>query len=312
MKFIISGGAGFIGSHVVDKVLSEGHSVVVVDNLSSGNTENINQHLDNELFEFVEFDVTDSEIQNLIATREPSAIIHLAAQIDVRESVEDPVNDAVQNIIGTINILEGARKANSQRVVFTTSGGAIYGNSEQFPLVEDTIARPQSPYGASKLAAEEYCAVYHRLYGIEWNSIAPSNVYGPRQSPHGEAGVVAIFNSAIINNRQTLLFGDGKNTRDYVFVSDVANAFYLAATSGVHGERFHACTGVETQDRELHAAICSALNASSTPKVSPPRTGDIRRSCLSPSKAVELLNWKPQTSLPEGLDTTAEFFKNKS
>lgn len=253
MRILVTGAAGFIGSNLVDRLLDDGHDVVGIDNLSRGTRVNLP---DSELkagrgFSFIEADVTDPRLAATVADADVGVICHLAAQIDVRVSVQDPIEDARLNVLGTINVLEAARKAGVRKVVFTSSGGSIYGEPKRMPVDEKAPVNPLSPYAASKVSGEIYLGMYHALYGLETTALALSNVYGPRQDPHGEAGVVAIFGNALLRGRPATIFGDGSAVRDYVFVDDVTDAFSRAIGDVGDGRRFNIGTGVGTSVRDL-------------------------------------------------------------
>lgn len=311
MQTVVTGGAGFIGSHLVDLLVGDGHQVTVIDNLSSGRTENIASHLESGAVELLEQDIRDADFEAIFRRVEPEVVFHLAAQIDVRRSVEDPLLDAEMNITATIRLADAARRTGVRRVVHTSSGGSIYGEPEQLPATERLHVDPKSPYAASKVAGELYLNVYRQLYGLETSFIAPANVYGPRQNPFGEAGVVAIFSRNLLDGNPTCVFGGGTNTRDYVYVGDVARAFYLASAEAGDGERFNIGTGVETTDRALHTAVAKAVGAPDEPNDEPARLGDVARSSLSYEKAERVLGWAPQISLDEGVARTVEYFRNE-
>lgn len=229
MRTVVTGGAGFIGSHLVDLLIKEGHEVVVIDNLSRGRLENLSDAEATGKLTFVEADLLDVDFNEFLGTHKPEVIFHLAAQIDVRHSVVDPLHDAETNILSTIRIADAARQHGVRKVVFTSSGGSIYGEPSEFPVDETVPVDPHSPYAASKVSGEIYLNTFRHLYGLDCSHIAPANVYGPRQDPHGEAGVVAIFALRLLGGLDTKVFGDGGNTRDYVYVGDVVRAFYLAS-----------------------------------------------------------------------------------
>lgn len=306
MRTLVTGGAGFIGSHLVDALIEEGHSVAVLDNLSSGRTDNLKHQPSVEL---VEGDVRDEGVEGIVDKLAPEVIFHLAAQIDVRKSVEEPIADARVNILATINLAEAARKAGVRKIVHTSSGGSIYGTPDTFPVDESFPVDPHSPYAASKLAGEQYLGTFRHLYGIQASYIAPANVYGPRQNPHGEAGVVAIFSENLLRGKPTKIFGGGTNTRDYVYVGDVARAFVLAAGERGDGTRFNIGTSVETTDRDLHSLVAKHADAPDTPQDFPPRLGDVPRSSLSYARAREVLGWEPTVSLDEGVARTVDYFR---
>lgn len=306
MRTLVTGGAGFIGSHLVDALIGEGHSVAVLDNLSSGRADNLKHQPSVEL---VEGDVRDEGVEGIVDKLAPEVIFHLAAQIDVRKSVEDPIADARVNILATINLAEAARKAGVRKIVHTSSGGSIYGTPDTFPVDESFPVDPHSPYAASKLAGEQYLGTFRHLYGIQASYIAPANVYGPRQNPHGEAGVVAIFSENLLRGNPTKIFGGGTNTRDYVYVGDVARAFVLAAGERGDGTRFNIGTSVETTDRDLHSLVAKHADAPDTPQDFPPRLGDVPRSSLSYARAREVLGWEPTVMLDEGVARTVDYFR---
>lgn len=304
MRTLVTGGAGFIGSHLVDLLVAEGHQVTVLDNLSHGKRSNLTaEHT------FLEADVLEVDFEEVFAEHEPEVVFNLAAQIDVRASVEDPLHDAQTNILSVIRIADAARKTGVRKIVHTTSGGAIYGEPENLPVDESVPVDPYSPYAASKYAGEVYLNTFRHLYGLECSHIAPANVYGPRQDPHGEAGVVAIFAQNLLDGKPTKVFGEGENTRDYVYVGDVVRAFYLAAGQLGGGLRFNVGTSVETTDRELHTLVAQAAGAVDAPEYAPARLGDLPRSALSYDRAREVLGWQPQVPIAEGVARTVDYFR---
>ncbi|GAB3707634.1 NAD-dependent epimerase/dehydratase family protein [Corynebacterium nasicanis] len=309
MHTLVTGGAGFIGSHLVDLLIAEGHDVVVVDNLSHGRLENLAQAQESGRLTFLEADVLEVDFDALVEKHRPEVIFHLAAQIDVRESVADPLHDAETNILATIRLADAARKHGVRKIVHTSSGGSIYGTPDTFPVGEDTPVDPHSPYAASKYAGEVYLNTFRHLYGLDCSHIAPANVYGPRQDPHGEAGVVAIFAQRLLAGEPTRVFGDGGNTRDYVFVGDVVRAFWLASGEAGSGLRFNIGTSVETSDRQLHTLVAEAVGAPDDPEYAPARLGDVPRSALSFERAREVLGWEPLTPITEGVAQTVEYFR---
>lgn len=308
MKALVTGGAGFIGSHLVDLLLEEKHDVVVLDDLSSGKLDNIRRPLDSGAIQFVQGDIRTVDYFRLFEEYRPEVVFSLAAQIDVRKSVSDPLLDAETNILSVIKMAEAARKLGVRKIVHASSGGSIYGIPESFPVSEHTKVDPHSPYAVSKLAGEFYLNAFGHLYGLETSFIAPSNVYGPRQNPFGEAGVVAIFAQRLLNGEQTVMFGGGKNTRDYVYVKDVAKAFLAAAYLG-NGTRFNIGTGVETTDLELHSEVALAVGTEASPLDQSARLGDLPRSSLDSSLAKQILEWEPQVQLKEGIAATVEYFR---
>ena len=312
MRVLVTGGAGFIGSTLVDRLLAERHEVTVVDDLSRGRLENLESaRAAGARFGFHHMDVNDPAIESVVVGARPEVVFHLAAQIDVRLSVEDPVHDAQVNVVGTVRLAEAARRAGVRRIVFTSSGGSIYGPVTELPVAESRPVDPLSPYAAGKIAGEIYLEMYSRLYGLEWAGVAPANVYGPRQDPHGEAGVVAIFSQRLLSGAPTRVFGDGGNTRDYVYVDDVVDAFVRAATvPAAAGLRFNVGTGVETSDRELHSLVAEAAGAPDDPEYAPARLGDVARSALDAARAGEVLGWSPQVSIAAGVARTVDYFRS--
>lgn len=308
MHCLVTGGAGFIGSHLVDLLVEEGHSVTVLDNLSSGRLVNLASARQNGDVNVIEGDIRTVDYDELFTQHPTEVVYHLAAQIDVRKSVEDPVSDCETNVLATVKLADAARRHGVRKIVHTSSGGSIYGQPESFPVDEETSVAPESPYAAGKAAGELYLEMFSRLYGIGCSFVAPANVYGPRQNPHGEAGVVAIFSQRLLNGEPTKVFGTGSNTRDYVYVKDVARAFYLSSKNEANGERFNIGTGIETSDRELHTLVAKAVGAPDEPIFAPARKGDVPRSALNSSKAKKLLGWEPCLTLEAGIKETVGFF----
>ncbi|AMT69476.1 NAD-dependent epimerase/dehydratase family protein [Mycobacteroides immunogenum] len=309
MRAMVTGAAGFIGSTLVDRLLADGHEVTGLDNLATGKVANLESAEAHSAFSFVKDDIVEADLDAVVAEYSPEVIFHLAAQIDVRHSVADPRFDSSVNVVGTVRLAEAARKAGVRKIVHTSSGGSIYGTPEQIPTSEAVPTDPHSPYAAGKVAGEIYLNTFRHLYGLECSHIAPANVYGPRQDPHGEAGVVAIFAQALLSGRPTKVFGDGGNTRDYVFVDDVVEAFVRASGPDGGGQRFNIGTGVETSDRQLHSLVAAAAGASDNPEFHPPRLGDLRQSCLDVGLAKRVLGWEPKVPLADGIGRTVEFFR---
>jgi len=293
VRAIVTGGAGFIGSHVVEALLDRGDEVHVLDDLSKGKRENVPDGAELHVADIREPDAVFDAVR-------PEAVLHLAAQADVRVSVERPALDADVNVVGTVRILEAARRHDAQ-VVFASTGGAIYGECDG-PAPEAAPRRPLAPYGASKLCGEEYLATYNRLYGASHVALRFGNVFGPRQEPHGEAGVVAIFMGLLHDGGVPKIFGDGRQTRDYVFVGDVARA--VLAALGRDGAVFNVGTGLETSVLELYAAIQDAAGTEREPAFEPPRIGELQRSVLDVSLAERELDWRAEYSLAQGLAAT--------
>ncbi len=309
MRALVTGAAGFIGSTLVDRLLADGHTVVGLDNFATGRATNLEHLADNPAHAFVEADIVDADLNAILGEHRPEVVFHLAAQIDVRHSVADPQFDASVNVIGTVRLAEAARRAGVRKVVHTSSGGSIYGTPARYPTPETVPTDPASPYAAGKVAGEIYLNTFRHLYGLDCSHIAPANVYGPRQDPHGEAGVVAIFAQALLAGKPTKVFGDGTKTRDYVFVDDVVDAFVKAAGNAGGGLRFNIGTGIETSDRQLHSAVAAAVGGPDDPEFHPDRLGDLKRSCLDIGLAAEVLGWRPQVRLDEGIRRTVDYFR---
>ncbi|APA74250.2 GDP-mannose 4,6-dehydratase [Mycobacterium avium subsp. hominissuis] len=311
MRALVTGAAGFIGSTLVDRLLADGHTVVGLDNFASGRASNLEHLVGNPAHVFVEADIVTADLEAILDEHRPEVVFHLAAQIDVRHSVADPQFDASVNVIGTVRLAEAARRAGVRKIVHTSSGGSIYGTPPTYPTPETVPTDPASPYAAGKVAGEIYLNTFRHLYGLDCSHIAPANVYGPRQDPHGEAGVVAIFAQALLSGKPTKVFGDGNNTRDYVFVDDVVDAFVKASGDAGGGQRFNIGTGVETSDRQLHSAVAAAVGGPDDPEFHPPRLGDLKRSCLDIGLAARVLGWQPKVGLQQGVARTVEYFRNR-
>ena len=308
MRCLVTGGAGFIGSNLVDTLLARGDTVIVVDDLSTGRRENLEAALGAGA-KLVEGDIRDTAaLVELTREAEPDVVFHMAAQIDVRRSVADPAFDASINVGGTANVLDAVRAAGAQRVVFTSTGGAIYGegDGQELPLGEDAPIAPIAPYGQSKFAGEGYLALYERLYGLSSVSLRLGNVYGPRQDPLGEAGVIAIFCGRLLGGEQPTVYGDGTQTRDYIHVDDVIAAALAAAESEVSGP-INVGTGRETDVLELVSRLGELGGGDHfEPEFAPPRTGEVQRISIDPSRAKQELGWRPQIGLEEGLRLTLD------
>ena len=302
MRAVVTGGAGFIGSTLVDALVTRGDEVHVVDDLSSGRREQVNADATLHVA-----DVRDPLV-DVFGEAQPKVVFHLAAQIDVRVSVADPVADARANVLGTLNVLEAAR-AHGAQVIFASTGGAIYGECDDGPASEDAPRLPLSPYGTSKLAAEEYLATWNRLHGTRHVALRLGNVYGPRQDPHGEAGVVAIFLSRIRDGHEATIYGDGSQTRDYVFSGDVARAF--VGSVGADGGVFNVGTGEETSVVALWEACLAAAGKEATAANGPARLGELQRSCLDPRRAETTLHWRAEVPLSTGLRDTWEWIREE-
>jgi len=311
MRAVVTGGAGFIGSTLVDRLLAEGHTVCVFDNLATGRLSNLaNALATGDRFTFVEIDVRSSEIPAALVVAEPEVVFHLAAQADVRVSVERPLFDAEVNVLGGLNVIEGARLAGARKVVVASSGGTIYGDPapEDLPVDEQHPQHPISPYGVSKKVIDDYLHAFQFLHGLNYAALALANVYGPRQDPHGEAGVVAIFAGRLLSGEGCRIFGDGEQTRDFVFVDDVVDAFVRAADSG-DGVLCNIGTGVETSVNKLYRAMAAAAGNDAEPVYEPARVGELARSALNPGFAGQVLRWSPRTSLADGAVATLDWFR---
>jgi UDP-glucose 4-epimerase len=305
MRALVTGGAGFIGSNLVDALIDRGDEVVVLDDLSSGKRENL-EHAFAAGTELVEGSITDeATVAEAFERARPDAVFHFAAQIDVRRSVTEPLYDLDLNVAGTINLLERAREDNVPRFVFASTGGAIYGEGEgrELPFTETAECAPEAPYAQSKLSAEGYVGLYRRLHGLETTVLRLANVYGPRQDPRLEAGVVAIFCGELSGGRRPTVFGDGEQTRDYVYVGDVAAAFATAADGAGPGP-FNIGTGSETSVLDLGRAIAAAAGTEFDPEFAELRAGEVRRSSIDPGLAGRDFGWRPQISLAEGIGLT--------
>jgi UDP-glucose 4-epimerase len=304
VKALVTGGAGFIGSTLVDRLLAEGHAVDVVDNLSTGSLANLAAARADRSHELKvhQLDIRSPAVVELMTRRAPDVVFHLAAQADVRVSVARPAFDADVNVLGLLNVLEGARAAGTGKVVFASSGGTIYGDPDpsELPVKETTPQRPVSPYGVTKKVGGDYLHAYRTLHGLEYVALALANVYGPRQNPHGEAGVVAIFASKLLTGEPCTLFDEGRPTRDYVYVDDVVDAFARAAVRG-SGVLVNIGTGRETSTRDLHATMAEQAAVADPPVVlAPGRPGELARSALDPGRARIHLDWEPWTGIEEG------------
>jgi UDP-glucose 4-epimerase len=307
MRILVTGGAGFIGSHIVDAYVDAGHEVAVLDNLSTGLKENLNDGA-----KFYEMDLRDPSLAEVLDREKPEVVNHHAAQMSVKVSTEDPLFDADVNIIGTLSLLECCRKAGVKKMIYSSSGGTVYGEPTRLPLDEAHRLVPISPYGVSKLAGEYYFGSYVSSWGMECVVLRYANVYGPRQRPHGEAGVVAIFCIELLAGRAPFIHWDGEQQKDYVFVEDCVRANLAALEPGASGV-FNIGAGVGTSVNELYRRISEYLNVSHIkPRQGPMRTGDVRKIYLDTGKAREGLGWEPSVSLEEGLRRTADFFRESA
>ena len=307
MRVLVTGGAGFIGSHIADALVARGDHVLVVDNLSSGLRENLDSKI-----RFEQVDICDfSGLEGVFRNFKPEAVFHLAAHIDLRESFKDPAHDAQNNIVGSLNLLKMMSDFDTKKIVFSSTGGAIYGEADKIPTLETYFAIPASPYGISKLAVEHYLNVWQKLHGIEYVALRYANVYGPRQGGKGEAGVTAIFAKKMIKGEPIEIFGDGEQTRDYVYVADVVAA-NLAALEFDGSGVFNIATGVETNVNEIYGKLSQLLSYTAPANPAQAVRGEISRSALDVSKAKKELGWEPKVSLDSGLELAAWFFKKEN
>lgn len=305
MKVLVTGGAGFIGSHLVDRLVQEGHEVIIVDNLVTGKRRNINRAA-----RFYKLDIQSWRLERVFRNERPNVVMHLAAQMDVRKSVEDPMFDAQVNILGTLNVLQQAVKHGVRKVVFSSSGGAIYGEQEIYPAPESHVTRPLSPYGLSKLCGEQYLSYYQRSSGLQVVSLRYANVYGPRQDPEGEAGVVAIFIQKMLNNEQAVINGNGRQTRDFVFVEDVVEANLAVMGQETHGT-YNVGTGVETSVNDLFRILIQHTGSTCKEVHGPAKKGEQARSVIDNTRMRHELSWEPKADLSEGLKKTVEYFRER-
>jgi len=310
-RSVVSGGAGFIGSSLVDRLVDEGHEVLVLDNLSSGSIGNLKDARARGDLTLHQIDITNSEVVDLVRSFQPDVVYHLAAQIDVRHSVADPVFDARINILGTVNMLEAARHGNADRFVFASSGGALFGDTFNLPTPEAQERKPESPYGVSKSVVDQYFDYFRRTYGLDCMSLGFANVYGPRQDPYGEGGVVGIFIGALLAHTTPTIFGDGLQTRDFVFVEDVTDAMFRAARIG--GNRYlNIGTGEETSILKLYDTIVDVTGIDIAPEMAAAKRGETLRSCLDASAAQEHLGWEAWTPLRDGVAATVDWVRTAS
>lgn len=306
MKILVTGGAGFIGSHVVDKLIENGHNVIIIDNLSTGQRKNINSRA-----KFIETDITDfARMEKIFAEEKPEIIYHLAAQMDVRKSVEDPLFDAKNNILGSYNLVNLAIRHQAKKFIFSSSGGATYGDTDNRPTRETEKEWPLSPYGIAKLTVDKYLNYAYHIYGLKYTSLRYGNVYGPRQNPRGEAGVIAMFFGKMLRGEQPIINGDGLQTRDYVFVTDVARANLLALENMEKIGIFNVGTGVETDVVQLFSQINSHFGNTFQEEHGATKLGEQKTSCLSYAKIEKEMGWKPAINFTEGIELTYKWFSS--
>jgi len=304
MKILVTGGAGFIGSHIVDAYIKQGHNVVIIDDLSTGDIKNVNPRA-----VFINQDIQNSQIEQAFKEFEFDIINHHAAQINVRRSLEDPLFDARVNVIGSLNLLNLSAKYKIKRFIFSSSGGAIYGEPENYPITEDFSAEPLSPYGAAKFAVEHYIKVFAKLYNFDYVILRYSNVYGPRQISKSEAGVISIFINQILENKECFVNGDGEQTRDYIYVSDVVKANLLALNA--NSDYFNIGTGIETSVNTLLDVLGKILNKEIPHKHRAPICGEVFKNVLNFSKVKKILGWTPEVPLIKGIELTYKYFYNE-
>lgn len=321
MRTLITGAAGFIGSHLVDRLLAEGEEVIAVDNLSSGSLANLSEARRSSMgkFSFQRADITSTSTGDLIKRHKPEVIFHLAAQVDVRKSVKDPLFDAMVNVIGTLGVLQAASEAGTEKVVFTSSGGCIYGEPDpsRLPVTEDQVylpeSMPESPYGVSKKIVLDYLRYFKAVKGLDYTALALANVYGPRQEPASEVGlegqVVAIFSRKMLAGRPCTIYGDGTQTRDFAYVDDVVSAFVAARDKG-SGELINVGSGVELSVNDLYFKLAELTGSRFEPIYGAARPGELHRIVVDPTKAAEQLDWRPTVELAEGLKQTVAWFRS--
>jgi len=303
MRILVTGGAGFIGSHLVDRLVQEGETVSVVDNLSTGKKKNLNRAA-----AFYKMDIQSQSLARVFRDAKPEAVFHLAAQMDVRRSVTDPRFDAESNIVGMLNLLSMAVASGCRRVIFSSSGGAVYGDQEVFPAPETHATHPLSPYGVSKLAGEHYLYYYQKVCGLETTTLRYANVYGPKQDPFGEAGVVAIFTQKMLKGEPLIINGNGMQARDFVFIEDVVET-NRAVLYGQLNDTFNVGTGIETSVNDLFASLNTLTAAAVKATHGPEKKGEQLRSVIDPSKLARNCDWSPRVGLQEGLAKTVEYFR---
>lgn len=309
-KALVTGGAGFIGSHLVDRLIDDDWEVLAVDDLSKGHLDRLAEARRAGSVHFHQLDICSEEYPEAVRRFQPDVVHHLAAQSGVRPSVDDPLFDARVNILGTINVLKAASESGAQRVVFASSGGAMFGEVPGKPVQEDATALPDAPYGISKKIVEDYFRYFQDASGLDYVILALGNVYGPRQDPFGEAGVVAIFSRLMLDGTRPTINGDGEQARDYVYIDDVVDAFARAGEIG-GGIRLNIGTGIATTVNELYAQIAAAAGYDGAPEHGPAKPGDLARSVLDASAAKAHLGWEPWTELPRGIDKTVEWFRSE-
>jgi UDP-glucose 4-epimerase len=304
MNILVTGGAGFIGSSIADAYINAGHSVIIIDNMSTGVRDFINKKA-----VFYEMDIRSPEISEVFKKHSIEIVNHHAAQIDLRKSVENPFLDIETNVIGSVNLIENALRNGVKKVIFASTGGAIYGEHDYFPADEEHPARPYAPYGINKLTIEKYLFYYNHVFGLDYVVFRYANIYGPRQNPHGECGVIAIFTEKILKKVEPLINGDGEQTRDYVYIDDVVNANVLALQT-LKPSLYNIGTSVETSVNYIFRKLNEYAGTNFSEKHGPPKKGEQLRSVLSYKKIEQELGWKPAVNMEEGLKKTVDYFKN--
>ena len=302
---LVTGGAGFIGSHIVEAFIQKGHTVIVVDDLSSGNLDYVHPEAT-----FYEMDIRSPQMEDIFAEHSPEIISHHAAQIDVRKSVDDPLYDADVNIRGSLNLLDMSVKHNVKKIIFASTGGAIYGSPDPLPATEECIPKPESPYGTSKLCVEQYIMLYSRIHKLNYTILRYPNIYGPRQSPHGEAGVCSILAGLMLAGKAPVLYGHGDPFRDYVYVTDIAQANLLALSKGT-GETINLGSATGVTVKQLYAIIKKLTGFTGKPQLKPLRPGEVKGIYISGERAASVLGWSPTVSLEEGLANTVAFIREQ-
>ena len=302
-KILVAGGAGFIGSHIVDRLIEKGNEVIVIDNLSTGKKENLNNNA-----KFYQVDICSSEISQIFEQEKPKIVFHFAAQVDIRKSVKDPIEDAKINILGSLNLINNCQKFEVKRFIFASSGGSIYGDTDIIPTPENHPENPESPYGICKLTIEKYLHFYKQTFGLNYTALRLANIYGPRQNSKGEAGVIAIFCDKMLKNEKVVINGDGGQTRDFVFVDDIVKATILSMEQEKNGI-YNISTSKETNINEIFKQIKKLTNSNCEEIHAPKKLGEQKTSCLDYSKAKIELNWEPKYNLEKGLEETINWFK---
>lgn len=305
MRILVTGGAGFIGSHVTDAYIEAGHEVLVIDNLVTGKQSNLNENA-----RFEQLSIQDPIVEDLFLRFKPHVVNHHAAHINLRQSVVDPMFDAENNIIGSLNILKSAARTGVKKIIFASTGGAIYGDPQQIPVPETVQPMPLSPYGASKLAIEHYIRIWKHIHDIDYTIFRYPNIFGPRQDPKGEAGVVAIFSLQITHGETPRIFGDGSKTRDYLFIEDLVRANMKALDAGCC-ETLNLGWGREISDREVFDTVSKALDYREEPEYVSVRAGEVYRIALDAAKAADILDWKPEVSFPDGVERTVHYYSEE-